>query len=92
MTVGIYIMAFASVISVIGAIGLLRFPDVYTRAHAQTVVNVGGSALFIIGAVLELLENAYAWKLVALLVLLFVGSPTATHAITKSAYETEKGK
>ncbi|NOX71446.1 MAG: monovalent cation/H(+) antiporter subunit G [Candidatus Micrarchaeota archaeon] len=87
MNGGIIAVLIGALISIIGSIGLVRFPDVFTRSHAQTVVNVGGVALMLIGAAFELIGDPAAWKIIVIIILIFVTSPTATHAITKAAYE-----
>ena len=84
--IGTAIALAGSVIAIIGGIGLLRFPDVYTRSHAQTVINVGGACLILIGLILESLDSAFSWKLIIIILAIFITSPAATHAITKAAY------
>ena len=34
-----------------GVLGLLRFPDVYTRLHATGLASTGGIALLLVGVV-----------------------------------------
>lgn len=71
------------------ALGLLRFPDFYTRLHAAGKGDTLSTVLILLGAILIYLEEHH-WEGAALLVavkvgfivgFLFVGSPTATHAI-----------
>lgn len=90
--IGTILSLIGSAGTVIGCIGLLRFPDVYTRSHAQTVVMVSGITLILLGIFIETLETAISWKIIIIILLIFIASPTATHAITKSAYKTAKRK
>ena len=75
---------------ILGAVGLLRFPDFYTRLHAAGKCDSLAAVLVIAGlALYNLTEFSFANLLVSLKILaiaafVFVASPTATHAITKA--------
>ena len=84
--IGIYLMIIGGVFAIIGAIGLVRFPDVYTRSHAQTVVNVGGVILILVGVIIDSFFSTLFVKALFLIVFIFVTSPVGTHAITRAAY------
>lgn len=72
---------------IVGAIGILRFPDFYARLHPAgkldsmgLLLSLGGLALysahdFSLGALLVSL------KIVLIVVFVFITSPTATHSI-----------
>ena len=73
-----------------GTIGLIRFPDFYSRMHATgkgdtlaVLICLIGLALyhtFHHGAVLD------GIKLVVIAVFMFMANPTATHAISRAAF------
>lgn len=84
--IGIAIMGIGGVLAIIGSLGLIRFPDVYTRSHAQTVVNVGGICVILLGAIIDQMFSIFSIKSLLLIILIFTTSPIATHAITKAAY------
>ena len=77
----------------VGSIGLLRFPDFYTRLHATGKCDTLGGGLVLLGAGIyhffqypeTLLVPA---KLAFLIFFIFIANPTATHAIMKAAYKT----
>lgn len=75
----------------IGTIGVLRFPDFFTRAHAAGKCDSLAAVLVFIGiAVFNLADPSLANILVSIKILfiavfVFVASPTATHAITEAA-------
>ena len=79
--------------TIVGSIGLLRFPDFYTRLHATGKCDTLGGGLIILGAMIyhffqypeTLLVPA---KLAFLIFFIFIANPTATHAIMKAADET----
>jgi multicomponent Na+:H+ antiporter subunit G len=70
-----------------GAVGIIRFPDFFSRLHpagkldtAGLVTTMGALALytsssFTLGAVIT------AFKIILIVVFVFITSPTATHAI-----------
>ncbi|WDI32234.1 monovalent cation/H(+) antiporter subunit G [Hyphococcus flavus] len=75
-----------------GAIGLVRFPDFFSRIHAAGVTDTGGAELIIIGMMLQATGYPGGWLLVAKLAFigafLFLTSPVATHAIAHAAWMT----
>jgi multicomponent Na+:H+ antiporter subunit G len=75
-------------------VGLLRFPDFYSRMHAagkgdtlSSLLMLGGLALYEFHEinVATLLVGA---KILLIAVFIFMASPTATHAITDAGYES----
>ncbi len=84
--IGIVFMVIGGIFAIIGSIGLVRFPDVYTRSHAQTVVNVGGVILLLVGVMVNSFFSTLFVKALFLIIFIFVTSPVGTHAITKAAY------
>ncbi|MDQ3025239.1 MAG: monovalent cation/H(+) antiporter subunit G [Pseudomonadota bacterium] len=72
---------------IVGAVGLLRMPDFYTRAHAASVIETLGAGLIIVGLMLQAGWTLASAKLLCLGLLIFLTSPTATHALAKAARE-----
>lgn len=70
---------------VVGAVGLLRMPDFYTRMHAASVIETLGAGLILFGLVLQAGFTLVTVKLLMLGVLIFFASPTATHALARAA-------
>lgn len=68
-----------------GGIGMIRFPDVYTRGHAAGVIDTGGAGFILIGLMFQAGFTLITVKLILILLLLFFTSPTATHALMKGA-------
>lgn len=76
-----------SVFCVIGAVGMLRMPDFYTRLHAASVIETLGGGLILLGLLLQAGFTLVAAKLLIVALLVFFASPTATHALAKAAME-----
>jgi multicomponent Na+:H+ antiporter subunit G len=70
---------------VVGAIGMLRMPDFYTRMHAASVIETLGAGLILLGLMLQAGLTLVAVKLLMVGVLIFFVSPTATHALARAA-------
>lgn len=68
-----------------GALGLLRFPDFYTRMHAASVTDSLASAMILIGLFIQADSWLIQMKLVFILLFLLLTSPTAAHALAKAA-------
>lgn len=81
---GIFFLIFGMFFCVMGVVGNIRLPDVFTRLHATGKV----SSMGILGLVLAsaLLIPSSAPKAVALGVLVLLTSPVAAQAIARSAY------
>jgi len=64
-----------SIFCIIGAIGLLRMPDFWTRTHAAGITDTMGAGLILV-----------AVKLVMILAFLYLAGPTAGHALYRAAH------
>ena len=70
---------------IVGAVGLLRMPDFYTRVHAASVTDTLGAGLILLGLMLQAGWTLVMLKLVVIGLLIFFTSPAATHALTRAA-------
>lgn len=70
---------------VIGGLGLVRLRGFFPRTHASSVIDSGGAGLILAGLILQAGWSLVAVKLVAIGVLIFFASPTATHALANAA-------
>jgi multicomponent Na+:H+ antiporter subunit G len=79
--------------NVIGVIGLLRFPDVYTRLHAETKTTTFGSIFLGIAVIVYALTISptlpalAVHTAIAVIVLAFTNA-TGSHAIAQAAYQS----
>jgi multicomponent Na+:H+ antiporter subunit G len=69
----------------IGGIGALRMPDLYTRMHAASVTDSLGAILVILGIMLQAGWSLATIKLVAILLFLLLTSPTSSNALASAA-------
>lgn len=75
-----------SLFAVSGGMGLLRFPDFYTRTHAVGLTDTAGAGLILLGLLLQSPDSATAIRLVLILMFMLLTGPTATHALAQAAH------
>lgn len=68
-----------------GTIGLLRFPDFYTRMHAAGKCDTLGALLCLTGMALYNGFSLVSIKIMFIAVFIFFTSPTATHSMLRAA-------
>jgi multicomponent Na+:H+ antiporter subunit G len=73
--------------TLVAAIGLIRMPDVYTRAHATSKTDTLGTVLTLAGVAVLFQGAVPRVKLLLLAIFMLITSPTATHAITRAALD-----
>jgi multicomponent Na+:H+ antiporter subunit G len=74
-----------SFFTVIGAIGLVRMPDLFTRMHAASVIDTTGIGCLFVGMMLQAGFGLVALKLLFILALFFFAGPVITHALAQAA-------
>ncbi len=85
-TAGSIVLLLGLAFVLIGTIGVLRFPDFYTRLHAAGVTDTLGAELVLLGLMLQADSGFTAAKLALIGLFLFLTSPTATHALANAAH------
>jgi multicomponent Na+:H+ antiporter subunit G len=75
-----------AILCVIGTIGVMRFPDFYTRMHAASITDTSGATVILIGMALMAPDWLVVVKLTVIFWLLFLTSPAASHAVASAAH------
>ena len=87
-TGGIVLLVLAGLFfTLVSTTGVLRLPDVYSRAHTASQADTLGAGLTLAGVALALGWGTTTIKTVLLLVFVFATNPTAAHAISRAAHE-----
>ena len=73
----------------IGAIGVLRFPDFYTRLHAVSICDTLGAGLVLIGLMLQGGFSLVTVKLLLIFYFMMFSGPTAVHALAHAALRSK---
>lgn len=74
-----------SFFAVVGGLGIIRMPDLYTRLHAAGVTDTMGAGLVLVGLMLYAGLSLVTVKLGMILVLLWLTSPVSTYALARAA-------
>lgn len=74
-----------SIFVLIGGIGLLRMPSLYTRLHAASLTDTLGTLLILGGIIIQAGFTLAAIKLAAIAVFLLLTGPTAAYALANAA-------
>jgi len=74
-----------SIFAVIGGLGLLRLPDVFSRMHGGGITDTLGAGLILTGLMFQAGLTLVTVKLIMILFFLLVTSPTSAHALARAA-------
>ena len=90
MTVFLDVLSWLSILGgiffiVVGSIGLLRLPDVYTRLHAAGMTDTMGAGLVLIGLSFQAGLTLITVRLLLIWAFLLFTSPIGTHALARAA-------
>ncbi|WP_419161940.1 monovalent cation/H(+) antiporter subunit G [Candidatus Palauibacter sp.] len=87
-TVSTVLVLAGAAFAVIGGIGIVRLPDFYSRIHGAGITDTLGAGLILTGLMFLSPHWIVTVKLVAILVFLWITSPTSTHALANAALES----
>ncbi len=73
------------VFCIIGALGMIRLPDVFCRMHGAGIIDTMGVGMIFLGLALQTGFNLTLVKLAMVLLFVLFTSPTATHALARAA-------
>jgi multicomponent Na+:H+ antiporter subunit G len=79
------LIAAGSFFIVVGAVGLIRMPDLFTRMHAASVSDTLGAGLLILGLMLQTSFDLTTLKLGFIFLLFLFTAPVVTHALAQAA-------
>lgn len=74
-----------SFFAIVGGIGVLRMPDLFTRLHASGVTDTGGAGLVLVGLMFQGGFSLITVKLLFILSFLWFSSPVSTYALARAA-------
>ncbi len=72
--------------TIIAAVGVLRFPDFYTRLHAASVTDTLGALTLVLGLAFLAPGLLIVFKLILIGLFLVLTGPVSSHAIANAAY------
>ena len=81
-------LAIGTLALVIGSLGLIKLPDVFSRIHAVGMMDTAGVGFIVLGMMIHEGFSLISVKLAAVAVFLFFTSPIATHAVAQVAHKS----
>ncbi len=88
--IGELLVLFGSLLTLLAAIGMFRFDDVFARMHALAKANIAGVLLAIIGAAVTLSHPNDVTSLVLAGILQVLTSPVGANMISVATYHAER--
>ncbi len=88
MIIEALLLLIGTAIMIFGMIGILRFPDLYTRLHAATKCDTGGAMSILLAA--ALLTPAPIFIKIKILILMFLIAminPMISHALARGSHK-----
>ena len=73
-----------------GTVGLLRFPDAFTRLHALTKADNLGLGLIVVGLLPQVDSASAALKLVCIWLLVLLSSGTASQLVARALRQRQE--
>jgi multicomponent Na+:H+ antiporter subunit G len=70
---------------IVGGVGVIRLPDLFTRLHAAGVTDTGGAGLVLVGLMFQGGLTLVTVKLLLILGFLWFSSPVSTYAQARAA-------
>ena len=70
---------------IIGMVGVLRMPELFSRLHGASVTDTLGAGFIILGLLLQAGFTLVSAKLLIIMALILLTSPVATHALAQAA-------
>ncbi len=77
-----------SLLALVAAVGLVRFPDLLSRMHAGTKPQVLGLILMVVGLALHLRRAEILGLLMLVVVFQMITAPVAAHMVGRAGYRT----
>lgn len=86
LIISYFLMLTGAFFALVTVLGLLRFPDVYTRIHAGAVVLTISGVLITMGTAIYVWEFFLSAKVILIGIFFLFSNPMATHAIARASY------
>ena len=82
--IGAFITLIGSVFMVLGALGLVRMPDVFNRIQTGTKASTLGTILSLLGLVL--IVPSWSGKLISFILFVGLTNPVSSHVLARAAH------
>ena len=83
-----FFFAWGAFFMVFGTLGILRFPDLYTRLHPAGKAGTAGVLSIFIGLIIYSGLSPVSLRIILIAAFIVVTSPVASHAIARGAMQS----
>ena len=80
-----FLITVGAIFLFLGALGIFRMPDLYTRIQAGTKASTLGAMAFMLGV--GFLQPDWMVKIIIIIVFLTIANPLSSHAIARAAHK-----
>lgn len=89
--IGALLILLGSIVSVVSAIGIIRFHDIYSRAHAATKTTTLAVLTTLVGVFIYMWfgEGYMSVRLMLGIVFVFMTAPVSGHLVLRAAYRSK---
>lgn len=89
--VGAILILIGSIVSVISAVGIIRFRDIYSRAHAATKTTTLAVLITLVGTFIYVYfdEGYISVRLMLGIIFVFITAPVSGHLVLRAAYRSK---
>ena len=84
--IGYFLISVGVLFLLLGALGIVRMPDVYTRLQAGTKATTLGALGTIIGV--GLIQPEWFWKTLIIAIFIAISNPISSHALARGSYKS----
>ncbi len=88
--ISIAVVYLGLVVMLIGSIGIVRFPDIYSRLQASSASDTVGVVIVLLGLILHQGLNPPDLRTFLLMVFILITGPIVTHSIAKAAFLSKR--
>lgn len=82
------LLVLGAAFSLIAAIGVLRFPDVYVRLHAASKAGIVGAGLILFAVALISLDGTIVLRALLGIAFLLLSTPISAHLLARAALKS----
>ncbi len=86
--IGYFLVSLGAIFLFLGAFGIFRMPDFYTRLQAGTKSSTLGAMSLILGV--GLMQPEWFFKTLIIVIFIAISNPISSHALARGAYKTHQ--
>lgn len=89
--IGILLIFLGSITSVVSAIGIIRFRDIYSRAHAATKTTTLAVLITLVGVFIYVwvVDSYVSVRLMLGIAFVFITAPVSGHLVLRASYRSQ---